>query len=219
MKLTHSTRRRFLAASTSIAVAGCLPSVAAAADSAPAKRIPVGVQLWTLRKEMAEDPAGTLGRVAEIGYQGVELWFQKWPEAAELKKMVADSGLRIASAHVNLKDLLDDFPRVADYHRTIGNQTLVIPYIPNYAGLSQDDWRRTIDEIRHAARTGTEAGFQVLYHNHDFEFTTKVGDVEATILEIRVDKLSYTGPKRIVTWIYHLPDLDLAVQFLSLIHI
>jgi len=178
MKLTHSTRRRFLAASTSIAVAGCLPSVAAAADSAPAKRIPVGVQLWTLRKEMAEDPAGTLGRVAEIGYQGVELWFQKWPEAAELKKMVADSGLRIASAHVNLKDLLDDFPRVADYHRTIGNQTLVIPYIPNYAGLSQDDWRRTIDEIRHAARTGTEAGFQVLYHNHDFEFTTKVGDVE-----------------------------------------
>jgi sugar phosphate isomerase/epimerase len=127
---------------------------------------------------MAEDPSGTLKRVAEIGYQGVELWFQKWPEAAELKKMLADAGLKVASAHVNLKDLLDDFPRIADYHRAIGNRTLVIPSIPNYADLSPEDWRKTIDGIQHAARTGSEAGFEVLYHNHDFEFTTKVGGIE-----------------------------------------
>ncbi len=58
------------------------------------------------------------------------------------------------------------------------------------------------------ARRYTGGGWYV-----DKEEQTKVGDVEATIIEIRVDKLSYTGPKRIVTWVYHLPDLDLAVQF------
>lgn len=47
----------------------------------------------------------------------------------------------------------------------------------------------------------------------DKEEKTKVGDVDATVIEIRVDKLSYTGPKRIVTWVYHLPDVDVAVQF------
>jgi sugar phosphate isomerase/epimerase len=173
---SNLSRRRFLAASAAmVGAAELAPGVAA---ETPPRRIHVGIQLWTLRKETAADPAGTLRRVAEIGYQGVELWFQNWPKAPDLKKMLDDSGLKIASAHVALKELLDDFPRVADYHRTIGNQTLVIPYIPNFAGFTDDDWRRTIDDLRHAARTGTEAGFQVLYHNHDFEFTTKVDGVE-----------------------------------------
>lgn len=169
------SRRKFLAASSSLAaVAYALPYPAAATE----KNIPVGVQLWTLRKELAENIAGTLKQVAAIGYQGVELWFQKWPAAVELKKIVSDCGLKIASAHVNLKDMLDDFHRLADYHRTVGNRTLVIPFIPNYAGLTQDGWKKTIDDIRHVARTGREAGFEVLYHNHAFEFTTRVGDVE-----------------------------------------
>ena len=171
------SRRRFLAASSAAAAECLLPHVRAA-EPTPKGKIPVGVQLWTLRNEVQQDLAGTLRRVAEIGYAGIELWFQQWPKANALKKVVADCGLRITSAHVNLKDLLDDFPRLSDYHHELGNKTLVIPYIPNYAGLSQDDWRRTIDDVRHVARAGTEAGFQVLYHNHDFEFTTKVGDVE-----------------------------------------
>lgn len=47
----------------------------------------------------------------------------------------------------------------------------------------------------------------------DKEEKTTVNDVPVTIIEIRVDKLSYDGPKRIVTWVYDLPDVDVAVQF------
>lgn len=173
MSAAHISRRGFLAATTAAAASCGLPTFAAAE-----KKVPVGVQLWTLRKELAEDLPGTLKQVASIGYRGVELWFQKWPEAKELKKIVDDCGLKIASAHINLKDLLDDFPRIADYHRAVGNRTLVIPFIPNFAGLTEEQWGKTIDDIRHAARTGREAGFEVLYHNHAFEFTTRVGEVE-----------------------------------------
>ena len=169
------SRRDFVTAASLALISNPQPFAAAAE---PRRKIPVGVQLWTLRRELAEDVAGTLRKVAEIGYQGVEIWFQQWPAANDLKKIVDDCGLKIASAHVNLKDLLLDFNRVADYHHTVGNTTLVIPYIPDFAKLSPDDWRRTIDEVRLAARVGTAAGFTMLYHNHDFEFTTRVGDVE-----------------------------------------
>jgi sugar phosphate isomerase/epimerase len=149
------------------------------ADAAePRTRIPVGVQLWTLRRELAEDLPGTLRQVAEIGYAGVELWFQKWPDPRELKNVLDDCGLKIASAHVNLKDMLEDFPRLRDYHQAIGNTTLVIPYIPDFAKLTPEGWRKTVDDVRLAARAGRDAGFSVLYHNHDFEFMTRVGDVE-----------------------------------------
>ncbi len=175
MMFSNLSRRDFVAAASLALISNPQPFAAAAE---PRRKIPIGVQLWTLRRELAEDLAGTLRKVGEIGYQGVELWFQKWPVAEDLKKIVDDCGLKIASAHVNLKDLLLDFNRIADYHRKIGNKTLVIPYIPDYAKLSADDWHRTIDEVRLAARNGSEAGFTMLYHNHDFEFTTRVGDME-----------------------------------------
>lgn len=175
MVFPQISRRDFVAAA-SLALMSNPQKLAVAAE--PRRKIPIGVQLWTLRRELSEDLAGTLRKVGEIGYEGAELWFQKWPEADLLKKILDDCGLKIASAHVNLKDLLLDFNRLADYHRAIGNKTLVIPYIPDYAKLSTDDWLRTIDDIRLVARTGTEAGFTVLYHNHDFEFTTRVGNTE-----------------------------------------
>ena len=176
MTLPTLSRRAFVAGTSSLFVAGSPQWLASAAE--PKRQIPVGLQLWTVRKEVAADMPGTLHKVAEIGYEGIELWFQQWPKAKELKKIVDDCGLKIASAHVNLKDMLDDFPRIAEYHRTIRNQTLVIPYIPNNEKLSPEDWRKTIDDIRQAARTGTEAGFTMLYHNHDFEFKTRVDGVE-----------------------------------------
>lgn len=171
-----ATRRQFLATASTVSLAGLATTIVSAAPNDA--KIPVGVQLWTLRNEIAADLNGTLGKVAEIGYRGVELWFQKWPEAKTLARVLADTGLKVASAHINLKDLVDDFPRVAEYHRTIGNRTLVIPFIPNYAKLDDAGWRKTVDDIRHAARAGVEAGFEVLYHNHAFEFTSRVGDVE-----------------------------------------
>ena len=47
----------------------------------------------------------------------------------------------------------------------------------------------------------------------DKETQDKVGDVPVTIYEIKVEKGSSEGPKKIVTWIYHVSDMDLAVQF------
>ena len=169
------SRRAFVATASSL----CLMGPRMVAEAAGLRtRIPVGVQLWTLRRELADDMPGTLCQVSKIGYEGVELWFQKWPDPRELKNVLDDCGLKIASAHVNLKDMLEDFPRLRDYHQAIGNTTLVIPYIPDFAKLTPEGWRKTVDDVRLAARAGREEGFTMLYHNHDFEFTTRVDGVE-----------------------------------------
>ena len=171
------TRRQSLALLAATGVTAGLSSWKNVA-AAERKKIPVGVQLWTLRQETAQDLPGTLQQVAKIGYQGCELWFQKWPSAKELKKVLADTGLKTSSAHVALTDLLADFNKLADYHREIGNSTLVVPFINNFDKLSADDWAKRVEEIRQVARLATAGGFRFLYHNHAFEFQLKVGDKE-----------------------------------------
>ena len=140
---------------------------------------PVGVQLWTLRKEIAGDLAGTLAKVAEIGYAGVELWFPAWPEVAVLKAALAGSGLRVAGAHVPFVDLRDRFDQVAAYHAEIGNRDLVIPFLPQELRDSDAAWRQRIAEIGEIAVRCRDAGFRLSYHNHAFEFTDRVGGQEA----------------------------------------
>src|SRR5947208_15062200 len=93
----------------------------------PHKKTPTAVQLWTLPKEAAEDLRGTLQKVREIGFTGVELYFPEWPPVAELKQSLAAANLQVPAAHVQLADLRADFARIADYHREIGNSTLVVP--------------------------------------------------------------------------------------------
>ena len=140
---------------------------------------PLGVQLWTLRKEIADDLAGTLAKVAEIGYVGVELWFPAWPEVAVLKAALAGSGLRVAGTHVPFLDLRDRFDRVAAYHSEIGNRDLVIPFLPQKLRDSDAAWGQRIAEIGEIAVACRNAGFRLSYHNHAFEFTDRVGGQEA----------------------------------------
>lgn len=173
------TRRGFLAAA---AVAGVLNGRALVAGKAEGGRRrvkkPVGLQLWTVRKELAKDIPGTLRRVADIGYQGIELDFPKWPTAAELKKMAGNLGLKIIGASVSLADFQQKFDEVAEYHKELGNTNLTIPYIPGHQKMTDDDWHRVVGEITRVARKCKEAGFRLLYHNHDFEFRSKVGNVD-----------------------------------------
>ena len=154
------------------------------------EKIPVGIQLWTVRDEIATDLRGTLARLADIGYTGVELWFESWPAADELTRAMDGLGLQIVGAHVPFLDLRDDFATVAEYHRAIGNNHLVIPGIPTDLRGSPELWVERIDDIRAIAQRAKEAGFRFSYHNHAEEYRDKIGGVE--ICEYM---LSRTDPK------------------------
>ena len=89
-------------------------------------KIPIALQLYSIRKDAEADLASVLKAVAQMGYDGVEFAGYCGWSAADLKKMVADNGLKVAGAHVGLDTLLgDQLKESIDFHRAIGNQFLI----------------------------------------------------------------------------------------------
>ena len=141
--------------------------------------MPLAVQLWTLRDEIAQDLPGTLQRVAEIGYEGIELWFGQWPAVDELVAILDDTGLRPVSAHVPYLELRDNLDAVIAYHRALGNGDLTIPIIPGDLRGTAEAWHRRVEEIARIGQRCREAGMRLSYHNHTVEFEEFVDGADA----------------------------------------
>jgi hypothetical protein len=90
------SRRGFLA--TAAAAIGGISAIARRAAADPIG-LPIGLQLYTVREQAGKDFEGTLKKVAEIGYQEVELYSFFDRKAAEVRRALDDAGLKCVSAH------------------------------------------------------------------------------------------------------------------------
>lgn len=134
------------------------------------RNLNVALQLYTVRDEAARDFTGTLRRVAEIGYSGVEFAGYGNLTAPELAALLAETGLHPLSTHLAL-DLLDGAHLDAslDYCRAIGCSSVVLPWLAN-------EWRTREGMLALAPRLNAigqrclEQRITFAYHNHDFEF-------------------------------------------------
>src|SRR6202022_4534796 len=99
------SRRRFLASGVAgVAAAGCLmarPRIAAADPLG----LPIGLQVYTVREDLARDFDGTLRRVAAAGYAEVELYSFFDRKAPEVRRSLEGAGLRCVSAHYGVPAL------------------------------------------------------------------------------------------------------------------
>jgi sugar phosphate isomerase/epimerase len=142
-------------------------------------RKPLAVQIYTLRNDLANDVPGTLQAVADIGYNGVELWFAKWPPADELKAILDDTGLQPAGAHVSFLELRDNLDAVIAYHRAVGNADLAIPFLSEDLRGTSEAWHERVVEFAQIGARCRDAGMRLSYHNHAMEFQEFVDGVEA----------------------------------------
>lgn len=142
------------------------------------KKRQVGVQLFTLKNDVAADLTGTLRRVASIGYQGVELPPKPWPDVEELKSLLEETGLKVSSAHVLFERLRDDFAAVSEYCRALAITDVVLPNIPKSAYQDEAELRRTVVEIAGIAQKCHDAGLRCSYHNHQTEFENTIDGQE-----------------------------------------
>jgi sugar phosphate isomerase/epimerase len=173
-------RRTFIrtTAATSLVLSQTQSLFALEAENAYRKNI--GIQLYTLRRELGMDPAGTLKKVAADGYKQVELY--GFPNAAPLIAGAKDAGLEINSAHfewdavVNPKDAaMSDFSKILEKARETGLSHLVIPYLKDTNRKTLDDYKKVAAHANQAAAMAKTAGIQLSYHNHNFEFDPKEG--------------------------------------------
>ena len=134
------------------------------------KKLPIALQLYTVRGDMEQDFKGTLQKVKALGFDGVEFagLFNNAP--ADVNAMCKEIGLVPISAHVPLADMLADVDKVIADYKAVGCEYIVVPYVTEERRPGGEKFYQMVDEIRAIGEKCKAAGLTLLYHNHDFEF-------------------------------------------------
>lgn len=136
---------------------------------------PVAYQLYSARQEAEKDLDGVLGRLAAMGYDGVEFAGFYGHSAQEIKVLLEKHGLTAISSHVPFAQIEADMFGVIAYHQTIGCRFIAVPYLDEATRPGSTGFAHAIAVIHRFARLMKQAGLTLLYHNHDFEFITLSG--------------------------------------------
>lgn len=194
-------RREFLKTAGAIATAslvvpfGCTPNKANEATTAPPpppKDKEIGIQIYTLRDEIANDGLEvTMEMVAAAGYKWIEpfgyenkKYLGKTP--AEFKAMIEGFGMRIPSIHSVMElssaggkdDMINNMKVTAEDAKATGAEYMVWAYLKPEDRTSMDDYKRHIETFNKFSEICKEVGIQFAYHNHDFEFIPFEGETE-----------------------------------------
>ena len=138
-----------------------------------AKKLPVGVQLYSVRTDLEQDFYGTLKKVREMGYAGVEFYGEYYGNSVvQVKTWCTELGLIPFSNHVPFQQMIDDVDKVIADNTVLGVQYIVFPYMDEASrpGVDPAQFEATVAKIGEIGAKVKAAGFQLLYHNHDFEF-------------------------------------------------
>ena len=160
-----------------LAGAGSVAAIGLGGQSASAVRLnAIGLQLYTVRDIFAKDPVGTLEKVARVGYREVEYGGGGYDamDHAMLRKTMDRLGLRAPSVHVGYDLLLQKFDQSVTMAKTLGADTVVLPYMTDEHRTEQG-WQAALPNFNRFATDLKKAGLGFAYHNHDFEFTNRPG--------------------------------------------
>jgi sugar phosphate isomerase/epimerase len=179
-----SNRRNFLKASGTLALGAAFIPEFLRAQSGAGKKI--GIQLYTVRKEMLADAGGTLKSLARIGYNEIESarsdkgnYYGLAP--AELKHICGDLNIKVVSGHVHIDN---DWQRSVDQAAEVGQPYLICSTLPS-EGQTVENYQRCADSFNKAAEDCKKVGITFGYHNHEYEFE-KVG--QQTLYNILLDR-------------------------------
>ena len=140
-------------------------------------KLPIGLELWSVRHELADDVRGTLKAVAEMGYEGVEFAGPPQHSAEELKSILDETGLACFGWHTPFDLVQDDkLEDTIAFNKTIGNQFVIIPGLPRDRTQTRDDWLKMAGFFNELADKLAPHGMRTGYHNHTVEFKPLDGE-------------------------------------------
>ena len=176
------SRRHFLALS---AVA---PLTSAIAQSSS---IPVGLELYSVRNELAKDLPGTVRAVAKMGYQCVEFYapYLSWTpaQAKDVRTLMDDLGIRCNSTHNGPNAFSGDtMKHAAELNHIIGSRYLVLASANRVANL--DGWKAIANTLNEVAEKLQPEGISTGYHNHQLEFRPVDGKRPIEVLAANTSK-------------------------------
>lgn len=142
---------------------------------------PIALQLYTLRDAMAADFEGTVRKVADIGYIGVETAGFGSLSPQQAMEIFTRYGLYIAAAHIDLP-LGDKRQQVLDTMATLGAKYIVKAWLPEGEFETKDQIRRHCETLNEANAVARAAGYTLVYHNHWWEYTPHGDWVPAQVM-------------------------------------
>lgn len=138
---------------------------------------PFGIQLYSLRDAMPEDPEGVLRMLAGFGYRYIEsydgpmgIYWGMGPTG--FKSLLDELGMKMLASHVNDFNDFERFKRKAEEAAEIGVKYLICPYAQRE---SLDEYRVLADEFNRAGEIARQAGVKFAYHNHGYSFESLDG--------------------------------------------
>ncbi len=164
----HPTRRDVLRCAAFAATAAAVSSFSFAQE--PAKKIPIALQLYSVRNELPKDFTGVIEQIGKMGYQGVEFaGYYGWDKKPdELRKLLDDNGLKCCGTHTALPTLEgDELKKTIALHKTLGNKFLICPSLRANSAQAWMDLAKKFDDISDRA---AEDGMLVGYHSHAQDF-------------------------------------------------
>jgi sugar phosphate isomerase/epimerase len=183
------TSRRDFIKNTALVVAG---SALLSNDlfASPKKIVRVGVQLYSVREAMGKDPKGSLKKLSDMGYLHVEhanyinRKFYGYT-AKEFKKLLGDLALQMPSGHTVMtaqdwdtskNDFTDKWKYTIEDAAEVGQRYVISPWLDESLRHDMDGLKRFMDQFNKCGELCKKSGMKFGYHNHNFEFSTKVGD-------------------------------------------
>ncbi len=152
---------------------------------ARSKKVPVGLELYSVRDELKKDLMGTVRGVAKMGYQGVEFFapYYDWTPgyAKEVRKLLDDLGIRCYSTHNSSKNFdAANIGKAIELNSIIGSRLIVMASSGKVEGL--DGWKSVAARLNEGAEKMKSAGLRAGYHNHKTEFVPISGTRPMEIL-------------------------------------
>ena len=163
------SRRNFMVAAAGVS--------ATAAQLAAARRIPMSLELFSLRNDASKDLPGTFAAIAKMGYEGIELVGEKGGmrdtapfgrSATEIRKMLDAVGLRVFSAHHMLPLFEpDQFEKTIEFNHILGNTRAIIAWLD--ATKTIQPWYDHAKRFNELAAKLKPHKLQLGFHNHAHE--------------------------------------------------
>ena len=146
-------------------------------------KLPVGIQLYSVRDAMEADFAGTLKEIKKMGYDAVEFAGLFDHSADEVKALCEEIGIIPISAHVGRGVIMADVEKVIGDYAKIGCKYIAIPWASADNDLvGSNGYDSFLADLKVIAAECAKYGMKLLYHNHDFEFVKYDGKNKLDIL-------------------------------------
>jgi len=176
------TRRSFLALS-----AAALPLAAMAKFKTD---IPVGIEMYSVRESLKQDPFGTVRQIAKLGYEGLEFYapYFEWSveQTKEMRALLDELKIRCFSTHNDLAYFAPDkLQRTTEMNQILGSKYVVLAWADP---KTLDGWKKIADTLNDSATKIEAEGLRVAYHNHEQEFKPLEGKRPIDIIAANTKK-------------------------------